>query len=159
MAVDTKETRSILNDLIETCKDGQKGFEDAAHHVKDPSIRALFNEYSQQRAQFAGELQQEVMRLGGEPEKTGSTMGAVHRGWIDFKAKFTGDSDAAVVAEAESGEDSAKEAYEKAIKKDLPFNIQSIVAKQLEQILQAHNRVRALKSETKAHAGTGTSTY
>lgn len=156
MALDTKETQSIMNNLIETCKDGQKGFEDAAHHVKDSGLRALFLEYSQQRAAFAGELQQEVQRLGGNPEKSGSTTGALLRGWIDFKAKFTGDSDAAVIAEAESGEDSAKEAYEKAIKKDLPFNIKTIVAKQLEEVLKAHGRVRALEMQTKnVHTSSG----
>lgn len=149
MAIDTKETRSVLNDLIETCKDGQKGFQDAAHHVKDSTLRSLFLEYSQQRSMFAGELQQEVMRLGGEPEKEGSTAGALHRGWIDFKTKFTGNSDEAVIAEAERGEDSAKEAYQKAIQKDLPADIRALVTRQSEEILRAHNRIRTLRNQVR----------
>ena len=90
MSINVNDTRSVLNDLIQTCKDGQQGFQEAANHVKDANVRAMFLEYSQQRSRFVGELQQEVMGLGGDPEKSGSTMGALHRGWIDFKAKVTG---------------------------------------------------------------------
>ena len=50
-----KEIISTINDLIETLKDGQKGFKQAAGAVKDSNLKSLFNEYAMQRSRFAGE--------------------------------------------------------------------------------------------------------
>lgn len=146
------DTRSVLNELIETCKDGQKGFMEAANRVKNPNVRAMFLEFSQQRSKFAGELQQEVMGLGGDPEKSGSTMGALHRGWIDFKSKVTGESDEATIHEAESGEDAAVKAYQKALEKTLPSNIRDLVERQYQGVKAAHAQVRSLEVRTSGGA-------
>ena len=139
MAIDTKDVRSILNDLIQTCKDGQQGFVDAAHHVQDARVKSMFLEFSQQHSMFAGELQQEVTRLQGEPEKSGSTMGALHRSWIDFKAKISGQSDQGVIREAERGEDEAIKAYQRAMEKMLPDDIRVTLERQLQAVVNAHN--------------------
>ena len=45
---------STLNGLIETCKDGQEGFQTAAEGVERSDLKTLFYEFSQQRAEFAG---------------------------------------------------------------------------------------------------------
>ena len=68
---------SVLNSLIEMAKDGEKGFKTAAEGLKDPQTKALFNEFSRQRGEMARELQDEVRGLGGDPEKAGSTAGAL----------------------------------------------------------------------------------
>jgi uncharacterized protein (TIGR02284 family) len=153
MAIDTKEVRSILNDLIQTCKDGQQGFLDAAHHIQDASVKSMFLEFSQQHSMFVGELQQEVTRLQGEPEKSGSTMGALHRGWIDFKAKISGQSDQTVIREVEGGEDAAVRAYQKALEKMLPEDIRVTLERQVQAIANAHKRVRALEMRSSGSAG------
>ncbi|PYK93842.1 MAG: hypothetical protein DME40_03000 [Verrucomicrobia bacterium] len=71
-----KETISTINDLIETLKDGQEGFRQAAEAVADPKLKSLFNEYSLQRARFAGELQSQAVALGeSKPEDSGSAAG------------------------------------------------------------------------------------
>jgi hypothetical protein len=54
---------STLNGLIETCKDGQNGFKEAAEGVERSDLKSLFYEFSQQRSQFAGELQSLVQSL------------------------------------------------------------------------------------------------
>ena len=59
-----KEIISTVNGLIETLKDGQQGFKEAAEAVKDTQLKSLFSEYSLQRAKFAGELQSEAIGLG-----------------------------------------------------------------------------------------------
>src|SRR5439155_26081840 len=83
---DQKETISTINNLIETLKDGQKGFKEAADAVNDPQLKSLFTEYSQQRSRFASELQTEARSVGeAEPETGGSAAGAMHRGWINLK--------------------------------------------------------------------------
>lgn len=136
---------STLNNLIETCKDGQTGFQTAAEGVNNSELKTLFYNYSQQRAQFAGELQNEVLRLGGDPEKTGSVAASLHRGWINIKSAVTGKDDAAVIAECERGEDSAVSNYQDALSSNLPANVKSNVERQFTKIKEAHDRIRSLE--------------
>ncbi len=135
---------STLNNLIETCKDGQTGFQTAAEGVNNSELKTLFYNYSQQRAQFAGELQNEVLRLGGDPEKTGSVAASLHRGWINIKSAVTGKDDAAVIAECERGEDSAVSNYKDALKEKVPADIRSVIDQQYAKVQEAHDRIRAL---------------
>jgi uncharacterized protein (TIGR02284 family) len=136
---------SVLNNLIETCKDGQEGFREAAQAVTDSSLKTLFNEYSMQRAQFVGELQSEVRRLGGDPEKSGSIAAALHRGWIDLKSAITGKNDNAIINECERGEDSAVSNYKEALDKNLPADVRSIIERQYRSVKEAHDRISAMK--------------
>ena len=136
---------SVLNELIQTCKDGAEGFQHAAEGVQDPDLRTLFTRYSEQRRQFTAELQTEVRRLGGDPDKTGSVSGALHRGWIDIKSAVTGKDDAAIISEAERGEDVAVKTYEDALKKSLPADLESIIRRQYSEVKSVHDRVRSLE--------------
>jgi uncharacterized protein (TIGR02284 family) len=152
MATDYDEIISSLNNLIETCKDGQYGFQTAAEGVKNSELKTLFGTYAQQRAKFAGELQNEVLRLGGEPEKTGSTAASLHRGWINIKSAVTGEDEHAIIAECERGEDSAVRNYDEALKGTLPSNIETIVRRQYAEVKEAHDRIRSLEKASGAGA-------
>lgn len=143
MEIRNEEVVSTLNGLIETCKDGQNGFQTASEEVKNPQLKQLFAGFARQRAQFAAELQGEVRTLGGDPETTGSTAAAIHRGWMDIKSAITGKDDEAIVAECERGEDSAVKNYEEALKKTLPANIRATVERQFQEVKRAHDQVRA----------------
>jgi len=146
---DNDNVISTLNNLIETCKDGQNGFQTAAEGVKRSDLKSLFAEYALQRSKFAGELQTEVTRLGGDPENTGSVAATLHRGWINIKSAVTGADENAVIAECERGEDSAVSNYQDALgDQNLPADIRSIVERQYTQIKEAHDRVRALERAT-----------
>jgi uncharacterized protein (TIGR02284 family) len=147
VATTNSDAISTLNNLIETCKDGENGFRTAVDGVQKSDLRSLFNSYAQQRAQFAAELQAEVRRLGGDPETTGSVAATLHRGWINIKSTVTGMDEGAVLAECERGEDSAVKNYEEAMKENLPANVQTVVQRQYMQIKEAHDRVRALRNQ------------
>jgi uncharacterized protein (TIGR02284 family) len=142
---DNSDVISTLNGLIETCKDGEKGFRTAAEGLTNADLATLFLNYAEQRASFAAELQAEVRRLGGDAETTGSAMGAVHRGWIDIKSAVAGKDEGAVIAEAERGEDHAVKEYRQALEKNLPTSIQTIVENQYIHVRDAHDHVRALE--------------
>ena len=146
MATDDDDAISTLNNLIETCKDGQQGFAAAADGVKNGELKTLFHNYSQQRARFAVELQQEVRRLGGDPERTGSLAATLHRGWIDIKSAVTGEDEGAIISECERGEDAAKRNYEDALGEEhLPGDVRSIIERQYTQVKEAHDRIRSLE--------------
>lgn len=147
MALHQQERKviSTLNGLIETCKNGQYGFETAAQGVKNLDFAALFNRYAMQRAEFAQELQDLVRRLGGTPEEGGSAAGAAHRGWIGVKSAVTDGDENAIIAECERGEDIAKKDYEEALHGQLPNDIRSVVARQYADVKAAHDHIRALE--------------
>jgi uncharacterized protein (TIGR02284 family) len=134
-----------LNDLIETCADGEQGYRRASDDAKDPQLRALFNQYTNQRAMFAAELQDEVLRLGGAPREGGSAAGALHRGWMSLRAAVAGRSDEEIVAECERGEDAAVRSYKKAMDRELPADIRVLIEREFLQIKDAHDRIRALE--------------
>jgi uncharacterized protein (TIGR02284 family) len=136
---------STLNGLIETCKDGEQGFQSAAEGVKDPNLQRLFQSYSQQRAEFASELQTEVKRLSEDPVDSGHVAGALHRGWLNIKAAVSGKDEGAIISECERGEDVAVRNYREALEKGLPSNIQMIVERQFLEVKQAHDQVRSLE--------------
>jgi len=151
--MDNDKIISTFNNLIETCRDGQNGFKEASENIKEAQLKTFFNEMSLERAQLAGELQQEVVRLGGDPEKSGSTAAALHRVWMDIKGTFTGKDDKSILSECERGEDSAVEAYEDALKENLPANLASIVERQHMRVKQVHDRIKQLRDAKSASSG------
>lgn len=153
MAESTKDYISTLNNLIETCRDGEQGFRDAAEHVERQDLRSTFNEYSSQRSQFASELQTLVSRIGGDPEHRGSVAASLHRGWINLKSSLTGRDDHAILAECERGEDSAVRNYQDALSHDLPSDVRSTVEEQYRQVLEAHNRIKSLRDGSRIDMG------
>jgi uncharacterized protein (TIGR02284 family) len=146
-----KKEKTILNDLIETLKDGQEGFKQAAESVSNPNLKSLFSDYSQQRSRFATALQTEARRHGEpDPETSSSATGALHRGWINLKSAITGGDEHAILAECERGEDSAVEEYKKALDNGLSPTAQELVTRQLAEIKEAHDRIKSLRDAAKS---------
>ena len=146
-----KKENTILNNLIETLKDGQEGFKQAAEGVSDPKLKSLFRDYSDQRSRFATVLQSEARRQGEtEPETTSSVAGALHRGWINLKSAITGGDEHAILVECERGEDSAVEEYKKALDDDLSPAARELVSLQFPEIKAAHDRIRTLRDATRS---------
>lgn len=147
--MDYSKEISTLNDLIQTCRDGENGFRTAAEGVKDPHVKALFERFSRQRGEMVRELQEQVRSLGGTPDESGSVSASVHRGWINIKSLVTGKDDNAIIAEAERGEDVAKAEFANALKQNLPAGARALVEAQAAIVRTAHDEVRALE---KSHA-------
>jgi len=143
--MDENNIVSVVENLIEACRDGENGYKDAASHVKRTDLKTFFTEQGGQRARFVDELQLELSKLG-KPEKkqSGSVGGAIHRAWIDTKVAVGG-GDKAILESVERGEDSAKESYEKALNGALPQNVLEIVRRQASSVVNAHDRVRDLR--------------
>ena len=144
-----KEQDKIVDNLIETLKDGQEGFKQVAEGVKDPQLKAVFDEYSRQRGRFAVELRSKAQSADErDSEMSGSAAGALHRGWINLKSALTRGDDHYILAECERGEDSAVEEFRKALNNGLSAPVQESVSRQYVQIKEAHDRVN-LRDTTK----------
>jgi uncharacterized protein (TIGR02284 family) len=156
MTLKNAEVVSVLNDLIQTCEDGIHGFRTAADAVKNPAAKALFASRLPKIELGQRELKAEVRRLGGDPDKSGTVAGAMHRGWINLKSAITGKNEEAIVMECERGEEHATHVYEDALQKDLPAETRMIIERQYRGVVENLERVRALSKESGSRPG-GTS--
>jgi uncharacterized protein (TIGR02284 family) len=140
MAVNREELLECLNELIETSRDGEHGYQTASENVKNPGLQTFFRECSTQRAQFASELESEVRQLGGTPVESGSVSAAVHRGWINIKSIVS--SDEAVIAECVRGDEGAIETYQRVLKNNLQPNVLPVVKHQFTEIKRTLDRLQ-----------------
>ncbi|MBV7523941.1 MULTISPECIES: ferritin-like domain-containing protein [Pseudomonas] len=150
-----KEAISVLNDLIETSKDGQAGFKTCAEDIKHPELKTLFINRASDCGTAAAELQSAVHSLGGDPETSTSVSGDLHRRWVDVKSMFTGKGEEAVLNEAERGEDHALKAYRDAMEKINKHNlvgIRDLVERQYHGVQRNHDQVKALRNQARARS-------
>src|SRR5690349_8314356 len=80
--MDNSEVVDVLNDLIETSKDGEYGFTTCAERATAVELKQTFLRRASDCARAAGELQALVVEYGGKAEDSGTVAGAVHRGWV-----------------------------------------------------------------------------
>ncbi|PRY53426.1 uncharacterized protein (TIGR02284 family) [Knoellia remsis] len=136
-------------DLVETLRDGERGFADAAQKLRD-SDRAewadVLQRFSQQRADF----RREIVDLGHDYDEdvdtSGSAAAAVHRGWIALKDAVTGDDASGVLGAAVTGEDHAIKEYEKALEQDLSAGFRDVVSRQHREVVAARDEIKALET-------------
>ena len=141
--LDTDDVVDVLNDLLESSRDGEYGFNSCAEHAKSQQLKSLFQRHAQECAAAAAELEHEIRRLGGEPASGGSMAGALHRGWVSVKSALSIQDDKAVLEECERGEDAAIARYRKALKHTLPMEVQALVERQARGAQRNHDEVRS----------------
>ena len=148
MSTDANEDAvSAMNNLIETCKDGEKGFAAAAERADRGDLKQLFTTLSAQRASFTHELEVQVERFGGKPADLGHVVAIVHRGWMAVKSGVKDDTDGAILDECERGEDFATKAYADVLEKPLPGDLRPLIARQADDVRAAHTQVRGLRGQ------------
>jgi uncharacterized protein (TIGR02284 family) len=135
----------VLNDLIETCKDGEYGFNSCAEHAKAAELKNVFSVRAQDCRRAAEELQAQVVALGGKPDTSGTAAGAIHRGWVAVRSALTGYDDHAMLEECERGEDVAVKKYREAMEKPLPEAIRSLVERQALGAQRNHDQIKMLR--------------
>jgi uncharacterized protein (TIGR02284 family) len=137
--------RDSLNTLIETCRDGARGFQLAANHVGSQDLKEFFANTALQRERFAAELLPYAQRLGGGQDADGTAAGALHRGWMMLKDAITNHDEDAVMVEAERGEAAAANAYAEALTALLPPDVHPLIETQYQQILAAQREIEELR--------------
>ena len=136
-------------ELVETLKDGEKGYASAAEKLRDsdrPEWATTMERLSQQRAGFWREIVDMGHEYGDDVDESGSVAAALHRGWLSLKDAVSGDDPDAVLSAAETGEDHAVSEYEDALKQDLSAGFREVVVRQQADVLAARTELKALKS-------------
>jgi uncharacterized protein (TIGR02284 family) len=148
--MDTKATTALLNELVETLKDGQKGYADAMTDVEDTRLKDTFKKFAAQRSEYLNEIEDQMFKLDLKPDTNegakGSITGAIHRTWIDLKAAITSKDSKAVLNECERGDGYAVTAYQTALKAtDLPTPLKSVIEKQYQGVQAALTTIKSLR--------------
>lgn len=138
-----------LNDLLESCRDGEYGFRECAEHTKAQDIKTLLLRHADECRAAGLELQTLIRQLGGKPDEGGSVSGALHRGWVSVRATLSALSDQAMLNECERGEDAAVARYRKALKRNFPAGIRAVVERQAQGAQRNHDQVKALRDTLK----------
>lgn len=147
---DHSDTIGTLSDLIDTCKDGEYGFEACARHATSVQLKTLFENRAAECRTAASQLQAHVADLGGSPDTGGSAGGALHRGWVAVKSTLSTYDDLAVLEECERGEDVALDSYRDALKQQMPAPIRNLVEQQYQGVKRNHDAIRTLRDSMKA---------
>ena len=155
MAMETKlslddETISQLQELIQVNLDSAKGFREAADLIDDGLLQGKLLEIANSRDEQARMLQEYVSVNHEKPQREGSYSAALHRAWMNARAKFSSNDTYAVLAEAERGEDSIKAAYEDALKKHPGTAMNDVLLDQYEHVKIDYDVIRDLRDAMKS---------
>ena len=136
----------VLNDLIRINNDRIEGYHRANNEARDIDVdlRTVFTRMADESRQYAAELIQEVVRLGGEPATGTTSSGKIYRAWMDVKATFTGHDRESVLASCEFGEDAAQKAYNSALESDaeMTADIRQLIANQKASLKTSHDVIK-----------------
>ncbi|EAQ00685.1 hypothetical protein JNB_10939 [Janibacter sp. HTCC2649] len=143
------DDEKAAKELVETLRDGEKGFTAAADKLRDgdhPEWATLMQRLSEERAGFRQEIVALGHDYGDDVDESGTAAAAVHRGWIALKDALTGDDAGGVLGAAATGEDHAVSEYEKALEQDLSAGFREVVSRQHQAVVAARDEVKALQA-------------
>ena len=141
-----RSERAVLNHLIETCKDAERGFRHVAEHAADPALKSLFLDIASQRARFAADLLPHAQRLGGANAHDGTAVGTLQRTWIDLRSAISRGDPVATILEAERGEHFSRGVYKYALDGMLPPTARELVEVQYAELSRTAERLRELEA-------------
>lgn len=134
-----QSSRALLNHLIETCKDGELGFQHAAELVSDPALKTLFTDFAGRRARAAAELLPQAQRLGGPAATDGTAAASMHRRWMDVRSSLSGHDDRSILREVQRGDALTLAAFKTALDGALPVSVRDLVERQFAEVRDTHD--------------------
>jgi uncharacterized protein (TIGR02284 family) len=130
--------------LVEACRDGERGYRQAAKDVQDEGFRFIFQRYAKERAAFADALAKALEPFGVSSNASGTRMGAFHREWLDASATLARGGAQTILRECQRGDDAAMKLYAAALHAGLPPEIQEMVQDQRASLQSALNEIHSL---------------
>lgn len=142
------DDKNAAKELVETLRDGERGFASAAEKLRDSDRSewaTTLERLSEQRANFRREIIDLGHEYNDDVDESGSVPAALHRGWISLKDALTGDDAGSVLGAAVTGENHAVSEYESALEKDLSSGFREVVSRQHAAVVAARDEVKALQ--------------
>ncbi len=141
-----------LNELIQVCKDGRRGFWQAASEVDNKSSVELLKKEALQRNAFAYDLQDAALKLGLRPAADGSMMGKLHRAWMSLRHQVNPHHDAVVLLECKRGEEHALTVYQDVFENHLLPEMEPILEQQFVTMIEMRDELGAMTEKKKSES-------
>lgn len=108
---------AMLRSLTRTAIDSAEGYALAGEHARSHHLKNVLNEAAARRLRVVAQLNEELVRLGHEPEKRGTGLGSLHHVWVRATEAFR-DGDEAAAERVEEGEDYIEGKFREALASD-----------------------------------------
>lgn len=149
--MNTVDTIEMLNKLIVMSKNSERGLCAAAEEAHHAELKSALFDYARFFGDAAGELQQAVRGLGGQPKEIGTFGHTVHRTWMHLKATALGRDEQLILDEAERDEDEAEYRLASAVHEDTPPAVHALLERQYAQAQRHHEQIREWRSHAQMH--------
>ena len=107
-------TVSNLESLVQTAIDSAEGYERASETANTEQLKQLLRDQAAKRRRLISELNQELVRIGGQAQERGSTAGSLHHVWTRLTEAFA-NGDEAATDRVEEGEDYIEKKFRSAL--------------------------------------------
>ena len=148
METTIEKTTEALNDLIIINNDRYEGYQKAMDQAKEADLKSLFSTFSNQSKSNNSVLRSLVPATEETPDRDETRLsGKFYRAWMDVKNAIDAGDRKKILSSCEYGEDVAKKAYENVLadKSNLTPEAAATIKNQYDEILKAHNQVKALR--------------
>lgn len=137
-----------LQQIVDICADGSKGYEAASSNIEQEDFKTLFLRLSQQRKGFVEDIKNEALHMGIELDASGTVKGFFHRTWLATKSTFSSDTNEKVIDESMYGENTAVDEYNKVLADyEMPAFLKEKLFEQQRLIKVAIQQLNGLKKE------------
>ncbi|MBI0435149.1 PA2169 family four-helix-bundle protein [Roseomonas sp. KE0001] len=143
----TSSGSSALKTLSAYLHDSHRGYDQGRRLTSDRFLRIEFAELAERREKMAQDLDRLLHLEGGEPRRSGSTLGAAHRVFLDLKGSLFGQGRRRVLREVVRGEAALEDAYDEALEADLPQEARGLLHRQHRQVRATRDRYAAMLDE------------
>ena len=143
-----EKTTETLNDLIIINNDRFEGYQKAMEQTKDADLKSMFTAFSNQSKANNAILRSLVPASEETPDRDETRLsGKFYRAWMDVKNALDAGDRKKILSSCEYGEDVAKKAYQDALddRDELSAEAAATIQKQYDEILKAHDQVKALR--------------
>src|SRR3546814_12101236 len=106
--MNTVDTIEVLNKLIVTSKNSERGLCAAAEEAHHTALKQSLFDYARFFGESASELQQAVRQLGGKPKEIGHFAHTVHRTLLPLRVTAPGRAADPILDEPEGDEHEGK---------------------------------------------------
>jgi uncharacterized protein (TIGR02284 family) len=145
-------TIEILNELIEINYDRAELYRIGVIELKeqDHQLLPFFRQLITNSERYISALSREVEIIGGEAIGGASIEGRIYRAWMNVRTMLSKHSRYQVLDSCEDMEDVTLDVYREAMQRvELSGYLREMVSDQLDELLHAHDKIRALRDRSK----------
>ncbi|MFT4045831.1 MAG: PA2169 family four-helix-bundle protein [Solimonas sp.] len=149
--MNTVDTIELLNHLIVTAKNGERGLRAAAEEAHHAGLKQSLHDHAQFFGEAAREMQDVVRRLGGKPREIGTFGHALHRTWMHLKVTALGGDEDVILNDVEEADDAAESRCAEAVREDTPPDVRALLARHYLAAQRHHDVIRQWRMHAHGH--------